>query len=90
MAFSRQAPVRQSVQQDDSWMAQGFINLYIPRDDGTRAKIGVITLRDSKRNEAHIRAFLEADPANIKKFMNKLVMEYQNAEPKESSDLSLD
>lgn len=93
MAFNRQSTTRfapQQQQQDESWKAQGFINLYLPRKNGERAKLGAIPLRDSRDNEAALRAWLEADAGNIDKLLSKLVMEYRPATNGNGPDLDLD
>ena len=93
MALTRQPTTRfapQQQQQDESWKAQGFINLYLPRKNGERAKLGTIPLRDSRDNEAALRAWLEADEANITKLMEKLTIEYRPAQGDESTGLDLD
>ena len=72
---------------NDSWKANGFINFYIPTKDGKQVKLGALSLKDSRKIEASVRAFLEEDEGNISKLMSKVIVKYQAAE---SKDLDLD
>lgn len=92
MAFRSNTATRatRSNAQDDSWKADGFVNIYLTRKNGERAKLGVITLRDSKENEAQLREWLESDPANIGKLAQKLVIDYRSAKAGPDSGFDLD
>lgn len=70
--------------------ASGFLNFYLPSKDGKRRKVGAIGLKDSKPAEKSLREWLEADPKNIVTFMEKIVIEYQSAEPQEGHSFQLD
>lgn len=74
---------------NDSWKAQGFINLYLPTKDGKRRKLGAIPLRESSTTEAPLLAWLNADPSRVKSIMAQLVMEFQSAEPAEGTAFAL-
>lgn len=76
MAFNRPNTVRQSIAQDESWKAQGFVNLYLPRKAGGRTKIGAIPLRMNNSNEAALLDFLSKDPANLATFVSQLQAEF--------------
>lgn len=54
--FNRsRAPVQATAPaQDDSWKAQAFINVYMPMNDGTRRKLGVLPLKASKKFDAAV------------------------------------
>ena len=88
MAFSNNA-TRNTNAADDSWKAQGFINLYLPSKDGKRRKLGAIPLKTNKASEAELLAFLEKDPANMAKVLSSLIAEYQSAEPAAGSGFVL-
>ena len=76
MAFNRTNAARQSNAQDESWKAQGFVNLYLPRAAGGRTKIGAIPLRKNNSNEAAILDFLSKDPANLAVLVKQLQAEF--------------
>lgn len=89
MAFANAATAVKT--DDESWKAQGFINLYLPSKNGeARRKLGAIALKDSKPSEKALREWLEQDPANIAKVLGKLVMEYQSAAGSDANGFDLD
>jgi len=48
-------------QQDDSWKAQGFINIYLPTKNGEPKKIGTIYLHENKPLEKQLLDRLKVD-----------------------------
>lgn len=87
MAFN---PNNAPAQRDDSWKAQGFLNLYLPsKVPGERKKLGAIPLKDSKPNEKELRAWLEEDSTRVAMILEKLVIEYQPAVPAEGTGFDL-
>lgn len=66
---------------NDSWKAQGFLNLYLPSKDakGGRRKLGAIPLKDSKPAEKALMGWLNEDPTRVSVILSKLVIEYQSA-----------
>ena len=66
---------------NDSWKAQGFLNLYLPSKDtkGGRRKLGAIPLKDSKPAEKALMEWLNEDPSRVSVILDKLVIEYQSA-----------
>lgn len=88
MAFQSNT-ARAPKEQNDSWKAQGFLNLYLPSKNGDRRKLGAIPLKDAKPAEQSLRAWLEADEKNIQTLINKLEVEYQPATPAEGSGFDL-
>lgn len=66
---------------NDSWKAQGFLNLYLPLKDakGGRRKLGAIPLKDSKPAEKQLMEWLNEDPTRVSVILSKLVIEYQSA-----------
>lgn len=88
MAFVRpRAPA--PVAQDDSWKAQGFINLYLSAKDGSRRKIGFVALKQSRATDAQLIEWLEKDPANIESLKSKLIIEYNSAIAVQTDSLDL-
>ena len=67
---------------NDSWKAQGFLNLYLPAKDakGGRRKLGAIPLKDSKPAEKALMEWLNEDPSRVATIASKLVVEYQAAD----------
>ena len=92
MAFNRNNTNANAQQQgnDDSWKADGFINIYLPGADGKDRKIDAIPLKASKAVQKQLLEWLEKDPANIEKLASKLVLTYQSAKASDSALLALD
>lgn len=92
MAFNKsnaQRSTNADTNSNESWKAQGYLNLYLPSQNGGRRKLGAIPLKDSKANEATLRTWLEADPENINTLLSKIEMEYQPAAQSEGAAFDL-
>ena len=75
----------------ESWKAEGFINLYLPSTDGgKRKKLGAIPLRANKPSEAALLAWLQKDPANVEKLLSKLELDFQSVEASAAIGFALD
>ena len=81
MAFNKTstaAPSAAAIAVPGNWeKAQGFINIYLPRKDGTQMKVGALALRASKNEEKQIFDYLVSSEENIQKLANKLVFEFR-------------
>lgn len=89
MAFQTNTAAAQPT--NDTWKAQGFLNLYLPaKDGGKRRKLGAIPLKDSKPAEKLLMAWLNEDPTRVTAILAKLEMEYQSASPADTSGFALD
>lgn len=78
---------------NEAWKAQGFLNIYLPRKDGSRVKLGAIPLRETRVNERQILDWLKQDDDSgnrLRTLVNKIEFEFNTAEPKEGSALDLD
>lgn len=77
MAFDRKTQ-QTNAQAEDSWKAQAFLNVYLPKGDGsdTRVKVGAIPLKASKQLEAAIIKRLTEDPESLQLMVNKLEYEF--------------
>lgn len=73
----------------DSWKADGFINLFLPRKDGGIRKLGFIALKKSNPEEAKLLAWLEEDPSRIKIVLEKMSATYHSSTPDEGSGFDL-
>lgn len=77
-------------QTNDSWKAQGFLNLYLPsKVPGERKKLGAIPLKDSKPSEKDLMVWLNEDPTRVSVILSKLIIEYQPAVPAEGNGFDL-
>ena len=74
---------------NDSWKAQGFINIYLPSKDGKRRKLGAIALKDSKASEKQLMEWLAQDEKNIQTLIGKMIVEYQAAVPADATQFDL-
>ena len=48
MAFHFNTPSSNNAGNNEQWKAKAFLNIWVRRADGSRAKIGAIALRDQK------------------------------------------
>lgn len=78
---------RNNQNQTDDWKASGFLNLYLPSKDGKQRKVGAIALK-GERGKA-LAEFLGSGPENLAKFVSKLTIDYQSAEPSEGGQFDL-
>lgn len=90
MSFNNNAQ-RNEQPQNESWKAQGFLNLYLPsKENGKRKKLGAIPLKESKASEKHLLAWLNEDPSRVKVILSKLEIEYQSATAADASGFALE
>lgn len=72
---------------DTSWKATAFINLYVPTPDGqSRRKIGAIALRDSKKLDAALIKRLLED-GGVQALADNLQIDFQMADSGEETEL---
>lgn len=87
--YVRNTRTQASTDQPD-WKADYFLNLYLPgKEAGTRRKLGAIPLRVAKHNENQLIDWLKADPTRVETLLKKLIIEFQSAEPSDSSGFDL-
>lgn len=82
MAFQSAANNNRNSQRDeqnDNWKAQAFINIYVPRADGSKAKIGAIPLKTAKKLEAALIERLKTEEG-LKAFANNVLFDFQMAD----------
>lgn len=96
MAF--QMPARNNVAnmnqraQNDSWKADAFINLYLPRRDKSRAKLGSISLKLSRHTDAQLIEHLTTAPdlaTALEQLKDRIVIDFNMADGSDSSELDL-
>lgn len=93
MSFNRNTnavTTAEANQGNDSWKAQGFLNFYLPTQDGKRKKLGAIALKDSRADEKRLLAWLNEDPTRAEKILASMVVEYRSATPQEGSGFALE
>ena len=61
------------------WRADGFINLYLPSEDGSRVKIGAIPLRASDEAQLQLLEYLRSDATAIEEVLGLLVADFREA-----------
>ena len=74
---------------DDSWKAQGFINIFLPGKNGQSRKLGSISLKVSREADAQLLDRLDADPEFIKVLAQHMTFDYQAVDT-ESTGFDLD
>lgn len=67
----------------------GYLNVYLPRQNGSRMKVGAISLRSSSEDQQKLADFIAASPENLAKVLAKLQVEFQSTTRAEGSDLDL-
>lgn len=72
-------------QQNDSWKADGFINMYLPTKNGRR-KVGYIPLKGTRALDAYILERLQAGGEEaLKAFVEAIQIEYSSGEADEDN-----
>jgi hypothetical protein len=66
---------------DTSWKSAGFINFYLPAEDGTRIKLGAVGLKTENDNHKLLMDWIAKDPANVTKLLSMLQVDFQSATP---------
>lgn len=84
MAFNSSNAQRNNAsnQSNDSWKAQGFINLYLPskKSKTGRRKLVGIPLKDSVTNDKEMREWVEKNPEKACEIiLRAMTIEYQPA-----------
>ena len=75
MAFNR-SNAAVVVPANQTWeKASAFLNLYLPRKNGSRAKIGAVPLRLSKDTEKAVMDIIAKD-GSPDRVLSKLIIEY--------------
>ena len=74
---------------NETWKAQGFLNLYLPSKTGQRRKLGAIPLKESRSSEKQLLAWLNEDPSRVAQILAKLEIEYQSALPADTAGFDL-
>jgi hypothetical protein len=59
--------------------SEGFINISLPKADGTKAKIGTIYLDSVKQRE--LLDMLKADESNLELVRHNFILDFQVASP---------
>jgi hypothetical protein len=78
MAFQPNAAVAPA-QTNDSWKAQAFLNMYIKRADGSKAKVGALAFKANKKFDAAlIKRFQEE--GGLQAFADAVIFDFQMAE----------
>ena len=84
MAFNTGVKRNETNQQNDSWKAQAFVNLYVPTPEGGKRKIGSIALKDSKPYEAALIKRLQEE-GGLEALKGALIVDFQMADKEVSS-----
>jgi hypothetical protein len=74
---------------NSDWKAAAFINLFLPRKDGSRMKLGFCALKSDDPEHLQLMEWLEADEGNLNKLATKLVLDYRAVEEKTDNGLDL-
>lgn len=69
--------------------AVAFVNVYIPRKDGTKMKLGALPLKASNVEQAGLVTWLKDNPTNLDILMDKLIMDFREVGTAPTSALDL-
>ncbi len=74
--FDRNSGNTQSNNTD--WKADAFINLFLPRKDGSRMKLGFCALKMSQQDQQQLINWLKEDPeGHLEALKQKLILEFK-------------
>lgn len=78
--FDRQNSNSSNNNGNAEWKASAFVNVYLPRKDGTRMKLGFIALKGDHQEQKHVLDTLRGDPEAIERLKSKIVLEFKDLE----------
>jgi len=81
-------------QQRGNWQADAYVNIYLPKRGGTRAKLGALKLNMNRRNDAQVIEYLQNAPdlaTALETLKDRLEIDFVmvGAEPEEEDLLDL-
>ena len=76
------------------WAADAYVNIYLPKRNGNRAKLGSLKLNMNRRNDQQVIEYLQNAPyleEALASLKDRLVIDFVNVgeEPEESEKLDL-
>ena len=75
---------------NDDWKASAFLNVFLPRKNGTRMKLGFFPLKETNIDQQKLIQWIKEDPeARIAALISKLVIEFHEVGNQDESDLDL-
>ena len=75
---------------NDDWKADAFLNVFLPRRNGTRMKLGYFPLKENNIDQAKLIAWIKEDPeGRLSALLDKLVIEFHEVANQNESDLDL-
>lgn len=82
MAFNLNPQANAQAQNNDSWKADAFLNLYLPGADGQPKKLGAIALHKRKKQDLQLIEALEGKNAEkvLEFILENLTANYQQAD----------
>lgn len=78
--FDRNSGNNSNSQGNADWKASAFVNVYLPRKDGTRMKLGFIALKGDHQEQKRVLDTLRGDPEAIERLKSKIVLEFKDLE----------
>lgn len=85
--FNFNAPAATNNTQDESWKAKAFLNIWVKRADGSRAKIGAIALKEQRAFDKALIERLQQDDG-VLALMAAMEIDFQMAD-KPSSQVNV-
>lgn len=76
--FDRQGNTGNNQSNNTDWKADAFINLFLPRKDGSRMKLGFCALKTSSQDQKQLIDWIKEDPeGHLEILKQKLVVEFK-------------
>ena len=85
--FNFNQPAATANTNDESWKAKAFLNIWVRRADGSRAKIGAIPLKDQRAFDKALIERLQKEDG-IEALTNALELDFQIAD-KPASEVNI-
>lgn len=84
---------QQAANQRGNWQADAYLNVYLPRKNGQRAKLGAFKLNLNRKNDADVIEYLQNAP-DLEKALNtlksRMVLDFNFVAEEPSEDDALD
>jgi hypothetical protein len=75
---------------NDDWKANAFLNVFLPRKNGTRMKLGFFPLKETNIDQQKLITWIKEDPeTRLASLLQKLVIEFHEVGSQDESDLDL-
>ena len=83
-------PRSEAPAQNDRWKVDAFVNLYFPTRDGSRVKLGAISLSVDKPTQKQLLDFIaDGGDEALEQLKDRLIMDFKRADGQNGTELDL-